>query len=97
MASSVSGACKSCGHIFSYNYGCGFHFIIMHCDQCGAEKRILFDHLSKMVEHGNSEYGTVKYDKCECGGVFTLSAKPRCHICHSTKIEIDDSCEMLFD
>jgi len=48
MGMGFRGRCKQCGHVAEFHDGGGFFFHLLHCDTCGADKRVGFDELGEM-------------------------------------------------
>ena len=75
MGQTIRTICLSCEHEFDHDYGGGFEYDQLLCDQCGKE------------------YGVEKNKiltnqiQCRCGGVFTITAKPRCPKCRSIDLK----------
>ena len=40
MGQTYIATCRKCGNLFGYSEGGGFHFHLLHCDTCGAEKTV---------------------------------------------------------
>ena len=84
-----------CGAITTVHYGGGFRFHLLRCDKCGDDKTIGFEVLGEI--HARYQQGAPREeyyyevegfsDKCNCGGIFTFNAPPRCRKCRSTRME----------
>ena len=95
--------CKECGTRFEASEGGGFHFVLLHCNQCGETASVGFDQLRKVHKkylRKGEDFNPWKpkptgYAKevekiagaCECGGQYEMDAPPRCPKCRSANYE----------
>ncbi len=86
--------CEKCGHAFEVHEGGGAAFLVLHCDQCGAQRNVFMTEMGSAFFVGEDPSAPARWiaehvDPCSCGGRFTLDAPPRCPKCSSKNLKRD--------
>ena len=82
MGYAYDAICKSCGTKFQVSEGSGMIAMPFHCERCGSDWWWEFG-------PGGPLDKTANPPPCECGGMFTLEARPRCPQCGSLEFDTD--------
>lgn len=91
MGEAYDAICKECQTSFSVSEGSGMIAMPYHCERCGKEWWWEFGPGGPMDKEPNPP-------TCECGGTFSLEARPRCPACRSADFERDPSgMSMIYD
>lgn len=82
--------CNNCGNDFTANVGGGIDFYLLHCGECGKDKRVsIAEVTTKMLageiteEDPNKRIERVAGDCEGCSGHYRVDAPVRCPKCHS--------------
>ena len=86
MGAQYQAICRQCGRECSIMLGGGFHFHLLHCDQCGRGKNVPFDEVGDREKETAFEQHA---GSCGCCGGFRFDAPPRCPNCRSADLDYD--------
>lgn len=82
MGESYDAMCKECSTSFSVSEGSGMIAMPYHCESCGKEWWWEFGPGGPMGKQAHPP-------RCDCGGRFSLDARPRCPNCGSAEFDRD--------